>query len=118
MGRPGTHWVSAHTFPLPRPWHRLHRLTPRPSNLAAAIERIVERIAQGTLDALPPYTPPSFPVSAADRVTLFDWMVLTCYPDELAHQQHLADLAGEGPMTNGNGANQQEGEGAGMLQLD
>ncbi|KAK4134006.1 glycosyltransferase family 1 protein [Trichocladium antarcticum] len=87
-------------------------------NLAAAIERILERIAQGTLDALPPYTPPSFPVSAADRVTLFDWMVLTCYPDELAHQQHLADLRGEGPMTNGDGANQQEGEGAGMLQLD
>ncbi|KAJ4302561.1 N-acetylglucosaminyldiphosphodolichol N-acetylglucosaminyltransferase catalytic subunit alg13 [Collariella sp. IMI 366227] len=48
--------------------------------------------SQGTLDALPPYLPPPFPVPAADRVTLFDWMVLTCYPEELARQQHLADL--------------------------
>ncbi|KAL2171573.1 hypothetical protein VTG60DRAFT_2406 [Thermothelomyces hinnuleus] len=60
--------------------------------LAAAIDRIAERIAQGTLDALPPYSPPSFPVPAADRITLFDWMVLTCYPDELAAQMHIADL--------------------------
>lgn len=44
------------------------------------------------MDDLPPYRPPSFPVSTADRVTLFDWMVLTCYPDELAAQMRVADL--------------------------
>ncbi|GAB1316261.1 N-acetylglucosaminyldiphosphodolichol N-acetylglucosaminyltransferase catalytic subunit alg13 [Madurella fahalii] len=62
-------------------------------NLPAAITRITERIVQGTLDALPPYAPPSFPVPAAERVTLFDWMVLTCYPGELQIQQRLAELA-------------------------
>ncbi|AEO64554.1 glycosyltransferase family 1 protein [Thermothielavioides terrestris NRRL 8126] len=62
-------------------------------NLTAAIERIAERIRQGTLDALPPYSPPPFPVPAADRVTLFDWIVLTCYPDELEAQERLGNLA-------------------------
>ena len=28
----------------------------------------------------------------SERVTLFDWMALTCYPDELRKQQHLQDL--------------------------
>lgn len=58
------------------------------SNLTDAIERIVDRIIAGTLDALPPYTPPPFPVPAAERVALFDWMVLTCYPADLDHQDH------------------------------
>lgn len=44
------------------------------------------------MDALPPYTPPPFPVPEAERVTLFDWMVLTCYPEELNRQRHLAGL--------------------------
>ncbi|KAK4239925.1 glycosyltransferase [Achaetomium macrosporum] len=60
--------------------------------LAFAIQRMAVRISEGTLDALPPYSPPPFPVAAADRFTLFDWMVLTCYPEELAAQVHLADL--------------------------
>ena len=82
------------------------------------------------MDALPPYRPPPFPVPAADRVTLFDWMVLTCYPDELAAQTHLSELAaaeanftsrqqqqraaagGSGPVAV---ASQ---ESSGMLQLD
>jgi beta-1,4-N-acetylglucosaminyltransferase len=106
-------------------------------SLAAAIHRVADRITQGRLDALPPYTPPSFPVSAADRVTLFDWMVLTCYPDELAAQMHVTDLGlveaefaakqqqqpyqqqGQ-PIVSGNvpatGINNQEDNG--MLQLD
>ncbi|KAK3305344.1 glycosyltransferase family 1 protein [Chaetomium strumarium] len=61
-------------------------------SLAFAIHRMAVRISEGTLDALPPYSPPPFPVAAADRITLFDWMVLTCYPEELAAQMHLADL--------------------------
>ncbi|KAK4150715.1 glycosyltransferase [Chaetomidium leptoderma] len=99
--------------------------------LVSAIDRIAERITQGTLDALPPYSPPPFPVAAADRVTLFDWMVLTCYPDQLAAQTHLsnlgmaeADFANEQQQLpvagNGNGpalaVNNQENNG--MLQLD
>lgn len=65
-----------------------------PRDLPAALARVTERIVQGTLDALPPYSPPPFPVpAAAERVALFDWMVLTCYPEELRRQQHLADLA-------------------------
>jgi beta-1,4-N-acetylglucosaminyltransferase len=68
------------------------RLTNAKRNLASAIHRMAGRITEGTLDALPPYSPPPFPVAAADRITLFDWMVLTCYPEELAAQEHLADL--------------------------
>ncbi|KAL2198211.1 glycosyltransferase family 1 protein [Corynascus similis CBS 632.67] len=64
----------------------------RIGSLAVAIDRVAERITQGTLDSLPPYCPPPFPVPAADRITLFDWMVLTCYPDELTAQMHIADL--------------------------
>jgi beta-1,4-N-acetylglucosaminyltransferase len=70
----------------------LTRSPPPNSSLATAIHRIAERVSQGRLDVLPPYSPPSFPVPAADRVTLFDWMVLTCYPDELAAQMRVADL--------------------------
>jgi beta-1,4-N-acetylglucosaminyltransferase len=62
-------------------------------NLIDAIDEIDDWIIEGTSDNLPPYTPPSFPVPAAERVTLFDWMVLTCYPDELARQQYEEDLA-------------------------
>ncbi|KAK0615019.1 glycosyltransferase family 28 C-terminal domain-containing protein [Bombardia bombarda] len=65
-------------------------------HLAAAVGRSCERLAQGRslshLNALAPYSPPPFPVPERERVTLFDWMVLTCYPDELARQQHLRDL--------------------------
>lgn len=102
----------------------------RNRTLAGAVGRIAERITQGTLDALPPYSPPPFPVPAADRVTLFDWMVLTCYPEELAAQMHLSDLGaaeanfatqqqhqqqavrGSSPATVSNQENN------GMLQLD
>jgi beta-1,4-N-acetylglucosaminyltransferase len=73
----------------------------RPSNrsLTDALDRIAERIIQGTLDNLPPYRPPPFPVPAADRVTFFDWMVLTCYPEELAVQMQMPQQ----PMVNGEG---------------
>lgn len=99
--------------------------------LAGAIDEIADRIIQGTLDDLPPYRPPPFPVSAADRVTFFDWMVLTCYPGELAVQMQAVDLgvaeAGlanqqqqQQLMVNGNGPvvtpNDQEDNA--MLQLD
>ncbi|KAK4226667.1 hypothetical protein QBC38DRAFT_365901 [Podospora fimiseda] len=61
-------------------------------NLKSAVEQISRIVVQGMLDSLPPYAPPPFPVPAEERVTLFDWMVLTCYPEELARQQHRADL--------------------------
>ena len=90
--------------------------------LAGALDQIADRITQGTLDDLPPYRAPPFPVPAADRVTLFDWMVLTCYPGELAAQMQTVDLAAseadlanqqqQQPLVNGNGpvvvANNQE----------
>ncbi|KAK3937908.1 glycosyltransferase family 28 C-terminal domain-containing protein [Diplogelasinospora grovesii] len=66
--------------------------------LSEAVAKSQERIVQGQLlnlnhlDNLPPYHPPPFPVPAGERVQLFDWMVLTCYPEELARQQHLKDL--------------------------
>jgi beta-1,4-N-acetylglucosaminyltransferase len=68
------------------------------SGLSEAVAKSQERIVQGQLlnlnhlDNLPPYHPPPFPVPAGERVQLFDWMVLTCYPEELARQQHLKDL--------------------------
>ncbi|KAM7199365.1 hypothetical protein V8F20_005760 [Naviculisporaceae sp. PSN 640] len=40
----------------------------------------------------PPYTEPPFPVPESERVTFFDWMVLTCYPEQLRQQQHLLEL--------------------------
>lgn len=80
-------------------------------NLADAVRRSHERLAQGrqsstTTDTVnpqspdedgpecipPPYSPPPFPVPESERVTFFDWMVLTCYPEELATQQHLLEL--------------------------
>ncbi|KAL1835776.1 hypothetical protein VTJ49DRAFT_6087 [Mycothermus thermophilus] len=74
--------------------------------LTDALDRIAERIAQGTFD-LPPHRPPPFPVPEAERITIFDWMVLTCYPDELRQQEDAADLAaGQGNGANGtNGIN-------------
>ncbi|KAL2126905.1 hypothetical protein VTI74DRAFT_11639 [Chaetomium olivicolor] len=101
----------------------------RIGHLPDAVEHIAQRIIQGTLDALPPYSPPPFPVPAAERVTLFDWMVLTCYPEELARQQHLADLAAadanfaaEQQQHAASGgttaATTNQGENNGMLQLD
>ncbi|KAK4126717.1 glycosyltransferase family 1 protein [Parathielavia appendiculata] len=99
-------------------------------SLVDAVDLIADRITQGTLDALPPYCPPSFPVSAADRVTLFDWMVLTCYPAEFAAQMNalnqavleanFANASQQQPDGNGNGpaeaVNNQEDDG--MPQLD
>ncbi|KAK4100021.1 glycosyltransferase family 1 protein [Parathielavia hyrcaniae] len=98
--------------------------------LVNAVDIIADRITQGTLDALPPYCPPSFPVSAADRVTLFDWMVLTCYPAEFAAQMNalnqavpaanLANARLQQPGRNGNRlpeAVNNQGDN-GMLQLD
>jgi beta-1,4-N-acetylglucosaminyltransferase len=103
-------------------------LTRRNRTLAGAVDRIAERITQGTLDALPPYSPPPFPVPASDRVTLFDWMVLTCYPEELAAQMHLSDLGAaeanfaaqqQQPAVSGNDpAPVSNQENNGMLQLD
>ncbi|KAK3402100.1 glycosyltransferase family 28 C-terminal domain-containing protein [Sordaria brevicollis] len=67
----------------------------RLGKLTEAITRSLELVAQGPLiklNDLPPYSPPPFPVPESERVTLFDWMALTCYPDELRKQQHLQDL--------------------------
>ncbi|KAK4214643.1 hypothetical protein QBC37DRAFT_283250 [Rhypophila decipiens] len=40
----------------------------------------------------PPYSAPPFPVPESERVTFFDWMVLTCYPDEQAKQRYVYEL--------------------------
>ncbi|KAK3316719.1 hypothetical protein B0H66DRAFT_604995 [Apodospora peruviana] len=68
-------------------------------NLAKAIRASHERLAQGGHDRdrddnplTQPYSPPPFPVPESERVTLFDWMVLTCYPEELARQKRLRVL--------------------------
>ena len=62
------------------------------SNLKSAVEQINRNIVQGRLDSLPPYAPAPFPVPAEERITIFDWMALTCYPEEFARQQHRAAL--------------------------
>ncbi|KAK3682112.1 glycosyltransferase family 28 C-terminal domain-containing protein [Podospora appendiculata] len=64
----------------------------RLGKLPDAISRSQELVVQSGLNDLAPYSPPPFPVPESERVTLFDWMVLTCYPEELAKQQHLRDL--------------------------
>lgn len=45
------------------------------------------------MDDFPPYTEPQFPVPEDERITVFDWMALTCFPAEFERQSHLADLA-------------------------
>jgi beta-1,4-N-acetylglucosaminyltransferase len=51
------------------------------STLADAIQRSDERVREGGLQtALAPFAPPPFPVPEAERLAVFDWMVLTCYP--------------------------------------
>ncbi|KAK0733273.1 glycosyltransferase family 28 C-terminal domain-containing protein [Lasiosphaeria miniovina] len=60
--------------------------------LTNALARSQELVAQGRLNDLPPYSARSFLVPESERVTLFDWMVLTCYPEVLRQQQHLHDL--------------------------
>jgi len=52
--------------------------------LSTALARSLECAAQGWPhgageEALVPYSAPPFPVPESERVTLFDWMVLTCY---------------------------------------
>ena len=44
------------------------------------------------MDHLEPYAPPPFPVPEEQRIKFFDWMVLTCYPEELKKQLHLKEL--------------------------
>jgi beta-1,4-N-acetylglucosaminyltransferase len=66
-----------------------------PRALATAVQLAHELAIEGPLSNLPPYTSPAFPIPESERVTLFDWMVLTCYPDEFARQQHLLDLYGD-----------------------
>lgn len=63
------------------------------SHLADAIPGILAHIIKGRMDEYPPYTEPPFPVPEEQRVTVFDWMVLTCYPAEFRRQHHLATLA-------------------------
>ncbi|KAK0701482.1 glycosyltransferase family 28 C-terminal domain-containing protein [Apiosordaria backusii] len=61
-------------------------------NLPHAIDKILQLIQKGRLDHLPPYRPAPFPVPEAERFKLFDWMVLTCYPEEFERQKHLLEL--------------------------
>ncbi|KAK4447887.1 hypothetical protein QBC34DRAFT_120901 [Podospora aff. communis PSN243] len=63
-------------------------------HITEAVKRIVELTAEGPLASLPPYTPPPFPVPESERVKLFDWMVLTSYPEEFKRQQHILELRG------------------------
>ena len=62
------------------------------SHLDDALVEIAQLVNEGMLDRLPPYAPPTLPVPPENRITFFDWMVLTCYPDELRKQRHLAAL--------------------------
>jgi hypothetical protein len=56
------------------------------SKLGDALFRSYELILEGQLYDLPPYSDPPFPVPESERIVLFDWMVLTCYPDDLEAQ--------------------------------
>ncbi|KAK5661656.1 hypothetical protein OQA88_9756 [Cercophora sp. LCS_1] len=60
--------------------------------LARAVDLSWDLVVEGRLADLPPYTPPPFPVPESERTKLFDWLVLSCYPEEMARQQHLHDL--------------------------
>ncbi|KAK4195920.1 glycosyltransferase family 28 C-terminal domain-containing protein [Triangularia verruculosa] len=61
-------------------------------NLPHAVDKILQLIQKGRLDHLPRYKPPPFPVPEAKRFKLFDWMVLTCYPEEFERKKHLLEL--------------------------
>jgi beta-1,4-N-acetylglucosaminyltransferase len=67
-------------------------IAPMIRELDDAVKRSLELVVQGRLDHLAPYTAPPFPVPEDERVTIFDWMVLTCYPEEFERQAHLAEL--------------------------
>lgn len=85
MERLGMSLLSSHHYPT-----FIHSTVSR--NLKSAVEQISRNIAQGRLDSLPPYAPAPFPVPGEERITIFDWMALTCYPEEFARQQHRAAL--------------------------
>lgn len=71
---------------------RLELLISAYSQLARAVELSWDLVVEGRLADLPPYTPPPFPVPESERIKFFDWLVLSCYPEEMARQQHLHDL--------------------------
>ncbi|KAK0708383.1 hypothetical protein B0H67DRAFT_496124 [Lasiosphaeris hirsuta] len=63
-------------------------------HIIEAVNKAMAAVETGTeaCTAPTPYTPPPFPVPEAERTTLFDWMVLTCYPEELRRQQYVEEL--------------------------
>jgi beta-1,4-N-acetylglucosaminyltransferase len=73
-------------------WQSSYRVLTRARHIVEAVKRIVELTAEGPLASLPPYAPPPFPVPESERITLFDWMALTCYPEEFKRQQHILEL--------------------------
>jgi len=70
----------------------------RLDELATALQESWDQVEQGQLYSLPPYSDPPFPVPEPDRITIFDWMVLTCYPEEFERQQRLLDLGLADPL--------------------
>jgi hypothetical protein len=96
LGRPRKTWASASSSN----WGRfarqrgcsVHNANITTRHIAEAVKRSQNLAAKGPLTDLPPYSPPPFPVPESQRVTLFDWAVLTCYPEEFKRQQHLLDL--------------------------
>jgi beta-1,4-N-acetylglucosaminyltransferase len=72
-------------------------------HITEAVKRIVELTTEGPLASLPPYTPPPFPVPESERIKLFDWMVLTSYPEEFKRQQHILELRSTNAVSHGLG---------------
>ncbi|KAK4654299.1 N-acetylglucosaminyldiphosphodolichol N-acetylglucosaminyltransferase catalytic subunit alg13 [Podospora pseudocomata] len=84
-------------------------------NLPHAIDNVLQLIQKGRLDHLPPYRPAPFPVPEAERFKLFDWVVLTCYPEEFERKKHLLQLES---LDKRQETREKAGTGAGSPTLD
>ncbi|KAK0742867.1 hypothetical protein B0T18DRAFT_391761 [Schizothecium vesticola] len=54
---------------------------------AEAVTRAMEMAEARGLSELGPYVPAVFPVAEAERVTVFDWVMLGCWPEERRRQE-------------------------------
>lgn len=56
-------------------------------HLAEAVTRAMKMAEARGLAELGPYVPKAFPVDEAERVTVFDWVMLGCWPEERRRQE-------------------------------
>ncbi|KAK1828133.1 hypothetical protein QBC39DRAFT_385256 [Podospora conica] len=61
-------------------------------HLHEAVRRAMEMAEERGLGELGPYVPPPFPVPEEERVTVFDWVMLGCWPEERRRQEREGEV--------------------------